>query len=118
QEPPAVSHTEAPISRPRVLIMAFQGWSDAGDATTEVLQHLGGLMDGEVLHAIGSEGYVDFQVHRPKIMIEPGGDRRLDWPDTRLIGPGPGASNVDDPSIETIRRIDGSPVSGLFLLAG
>lgn len=112
-----MTETDAPIGRPRVLIMAFQGWSDAGDATTEVLQHLGDLMGGEVLHAIGSEGYVDFQVHRPKISIDEHGDRRLDWPDTRLIGIGREGRGADEPA-ETVRRIDGSPVTDLFLLAG
>ncbi|WP_369411153.1 PAC2 family protein [Leucobacter edaphi] len=73
-------------SQPRVLIVAFQGWSDAGDATTEVLQHLGTLLGAEVLHAIGSEGYVDFQVHRPKVLFDEDGNRAIEWPDTRLYG--------------------------------
>lgn len=162
----------SPSPSPRVLIAAFQGWSDAGDATTEVLQHLGSLLDAEVLHVIGSEGYVDFQVHRPKIVLDAAGNRSLEWPDTRLYGsvrrpgrrtesdaaesdaavsdpavsdaavsdpavsdpavlgaaeePDP-ASAVDAPAVETdsvvpaaerIRRIDGSPVTDLFLLAG
>ncbi|WP_245907308.1 proteasome assembly chaperone family protein [Leucobacter massiliensis] len=115
---------------PRVLIAAFQGWSDAGDATTEVLQHLGELLDTEVLHVIGSEGYVDFQVHRPRLVIDEAGRRTLEWPDTRLYGrierPGePGAAAREDagdeaatPEPERVHRIDGSPVTELFLLAG
>jgi hypothetical protein len=107
--------------------MAFQGWSDAGDATTEVLQHLGGLIDAEVLHVIAAEGYVDFQVHRPKVIFDKDGNRVLDWPDTRLLGtvqrPGlgnnaAGTPSGDDPNAETLRRLDGSPVNDLFLLAG
>ena len=148
--------TQAP-SQPRVLIVAFQGWSDAGDATTEVLQHLGSLMDSEVLHVIGAEGYVDFQVHRPKVFFDEDGNRVLEWPDTRLYGnvkrPGaaaespaahgaardgarqPDAAPQDeaspegaaqgspdrskqDPNAELVRRIDGTPVTDLFLLAG
>jgi len=138
----------SPSPSPRVLIAAFQGWSDAGDATTEVLQHLGSLLDAEVLHVIGSEGYVDFQVHRPKIVLDAAGNRSLEWPDTRLYGsvrrpgrhtesepavvgaaadadPAPAAedSPADEadaavPAAERIRRIDGSPVTDLFLLAG
>ncbi|MBL3687160.1 PAC2 family protein [Leucobacter zeae] len=144
-----------PTPSPRVLIAAFQGWSDAGDATTEVLQHLGALLDAEVLHVIGSEGYVDFQVHRPKVVLDAAGNRSLEWPDTRLYGsvqrPGrippdamdgaadpdrAGASGTADAgadaeaaamaasvasaaaSAERIRRIDGTPVTDLFLLAG
>ena len=118
-----MSTPSAPHSR--VLIVAFQGWSDAGDATTEVLQHLAGLIDAEVLHEIGAEGYVDFQVHRPKVIFDESGTRVLEWPDTRLFGPvqRPGESSdaVVSPEPadgETVRRIDGSPVRDLFLLAG
>ena len=110
--------TEAATRYPRVLIMAFQGWSDAGDATTEVLQHLGGLIEADVVHVIGAEGYVDFQVHRPKLAFDESGNRVLDWPDTRLFGPveRPGAD--EDPTAEMVRRLDGSRVTDLFLLAG
>ncbi|RGE18076.1 PAC2 family protein [Leucobacter sp. wl10] len=114
---------------PRVLIAAFQGWSDAGDATTDVLQHLGELLDVEVLHVISSEGYVDFQVHRPRLMLEANGKRALEWPDTRLFGPvqrpgdpaepsSTGAEGAPESGAETVRRLDGSPVTDLFLLAG
>ncbi|QIM19705.1 PAC2 family protein [Leucobacter coleopterorum] len=116
--------------------MAFQGWSDAGDATTEVLQHLGGLIDAEVLHVIAAEGYVDFQVHRPKLVFDEAGNRVLDWPDTRLLGtvqrpsavlgaaaelaaePVSENNGTDESPAETVRRLDGTPVTDLFLLAG
>lgn len=103
---------------PRVLIAAFEGWSDAGAATTTVLQHLGELIDADVLHSIGADGFVDYQVHRPKISFDDDGRRVLDWPETRLYGRVERPGEPADPEEETIRRIDGSPVSDLFLLAG
>lgn len=109
-----------PTSTPeRVLIAAFEGWSDAGAATTTVLQHLGDLIDAEMLHAIGADGFVDFQVHRPKVSFDENGRRILEWPETRLYGTvhKPGKQPSDSQS-DTIRRIDGSPVTDLFLLAG
>lgn len=110
--------TEAAARFPRVLIMAFQGWSDAGDATTEVLQHLGGMIEADVVHVISAEGYVDFQVHRPKVVLDESGKRTLDWPDTRLYGPVERPGTDEDPSAEMVRRLDGSLVTDLFLLAG
>ena len=114
--------TDASPGYPRVLIAAFQGWSDAGDATSEVLQHLGALVDAEVLHVIGSEGYVDYQVHRPKISLDDAGDRVLEWPDTRLLGtvrrPGAEDDVEAESAAETVRRIDGGRVTELFLLSG
>ncbi|CAG7602641.1 proteasome assembly chaperone family protein [Leucobacter soli] len=113
-----MSETDGTVGEARVLIAAFEGWSDAGAATTTVLQHLGGLIEAEPLHAIGADGFVDFQVHRPKLSFDDSGRRVLDWPETRLYGtvrrPG---SPVPAPN-ETIHRIDGSPVEDLFLLAG
>lgn len=104
--------------QPRVLVVAFQGWSDAGDATTEVLQHLASLIGAEVLHAIGAEGYVDFQVHRPRIVFDEDGARTIEWPDTRLFGVVERPGDPEEPEGETIRRIDGSRVTDLYLLAG
>ncbi len=102
----------------RVLIAAFEGWSDAGSATTTALQHLGTLQQAELLHSIGADGFVDFQVHRPKVSFDDNGKRVLEWPETRLYGTvhRPGAE--PNPQRETIRRIDGTPVTDLFLLAG
>lgn len=100
-----------------MLIAAFEGWSDAGSATTTVIQHLGDLMHTEVLHTIGADGYVDYQVHRPRISFSNTGERELEWPETRLSGfvarPGVVAT-----SGESVRRINGAPVQDLFLLAG
>lgn len=102
----------------RVLIAAFEGWSDAGAATTTVLQHLGALTDAEVLHTIGSDGFVDFQVHRPKVSFDDHGKRVLEWPETRLYGTVHRPGRSDEPKTETIRRIDGTPVTDIFFLAG
>lgn len=107
----------------RVLIAAFEGWSDAGTATTTALQHLGTLIEAELLHAIGADGFVDFQVHRPKVSFNADGRRVLEWPETRLYGTvhRPGADlphGEGDPRSETIRRLDGTPVTDIYLLAG
>ncbi|WP_052492393.1 proteasome assembly chaperone family protein [Leucobacter komagatae] len=123
---------------PRVLIAAFQGWSDAGDATSEALQHLIGLQKAELLHIIGGESFVDLQLQRPKVFRDEQGRRAIDWPDTRLYGtvhrPGtagfgaaamtaagltpPPAADAAAEETETITRIDGSPVHDLFFMPG
>ncbi|WP_416446707.1 PAC2 family protein [Leucobacter sp. HNU] len=102
----------------RVLIAAFEGWSDAGSATTTALQHIGELIGAEVLHTIGADGFVDFQVHRPRVRFDEQGHRVLEWPETRLYGTVQRPGEPKDPAAETVRRIDGTPVTDLFLLAG
>ena len=101
----------------RVLIAAFEGWSDAGSATSTVLQHLAELLEAEPLHTIGSEGFVDFQVHRPRVSFDEQGVRVLDWPETRLYGVVHRPELAIDRS-DSVRKLDGSPVTDLFLLAG
>lgn len=101
-----------------MLIAAFEGWSDAGSATTTVLQHLGELIDAEMLHAIGADGFVDFQVHRPKVSFTAAGARVIEWPETRLYGTVERPGVPRDTEKDTVRRIDGTPVQDLFLLAG
>lgn len=102
----------------RVLIVAFEGWSDAGAATTTALQHLSDLLDAEVLHAIGADGYVDYQVHRPKVGFDAEGRRVLDWPETRLFGRVERPGEEVHAQEETIRRIDGARADDIYLLAG
>lgn len=116
-----VSMTPAAEERPRVLIVAFEGWSDAGAATTTVLQHLADLIDAEALHSIGADGFVDYQVHRPKVSFDDTGRRGLDWPETRLYGTVQRPAQPDPrsgKSKDTVRYLDGSPVDDMFLLAG
>lgn len=117
---------------PRVLIAAFQGWSDAGDATSEALQHLIGLQKAELLHIIGGESFVDLQLQRPKMFRDEDGRRAIEWPDTRLygtvhrpgvvVGRGEAGSSTAGSSTptadETITRIDGTPVHDLFFMPG
>lgn len=127
---------DSPRPTPRVLLAAFQGWGDAGEAATDTLQHLSLLLGAEPLHTIGASGFIDFQAHRPKLTRDASGARSLEWPDTRLFGPvARPASEQPDPAAtsapgtdanqsyepvqpERVSRIDGSPVTEIYLLAG
>jgi predicted ATP-grasp superfamily ATP-dependent carboligase len=67
-----------------VLIAAFEGWNDAGEAATSVVRHLAETWDAEVVAAFDPEDYYDFQVNRPRVSIEEG-RRVLSWPTTRIL---------------------------------
>lgn len=114
-----MNNSAASSTPTRVLIAAFQGWSDAGDATTEALRHLIELQGAETIHVIGGEGFVDLQLQRPKVFRNENGRRTLEWPDTRLFGtvhrPGDAEAEAER---ETITRIDGTPVHDLLFLSG
>jgi proteasome assembly chaperone (PAC2) family protein len=66
-----------------VMVAAFEGWNDAGDAASAAIEHLDRVWKGEVFAALDAEDYYDFQVNRPTIWLD-GETRRITWPTTRL----------------------------------
>ncbi|QMU69038.1 PAC2 family protein [Streptacidiphilus sp. P02-A3a] len=66
-----------------VMVAAFEGWNDAGDAASAAVEHLDEIWGGKVFAALDAEDYYDFQVNRPTVWME-GGVRRITWPTTRL----------------------------------
>lgn len=107
---------ESHIHNQRVLIAAFEGWSDAGSATSTALEHLIDLTDAHPLHVIGAEGYVDFQVNRPKMFFDEDGNKVLEWPDTKLFGSIQRPDTNAPQQLNQLRNIDGSVADDLFFL--
>ncbi|WP_299448050.1 PAC2 family protein [uncultured Phycicoccus sp.] len=70
--------------RDPVLIAAFEGWNDAGEAASAVIEHLTEIWDADVVAALDPEDYYDFQVNRPRVVAE-GGKRRISWRTTRVL---------------------------------
>jgi PAC2 family len=67
-----------------VAIAGFEGWNDAGEAASGVVNHLGIAWQATPIGAIDPEDFYDFQVNRPVIEIEGGHTQRLIWPTTRI----------------------------------
>jgi proteasome assembly chaperone (PAC2) family protein len=67
-----------------VVIAAFEGWNDAADAATGVIDHLMDVWNARVVGAVDPEDYYDFQVNRPRIGTDENGHRRITWPTTRI----------------------------------
>ena len=67
-----------------VVIAAFEGWNDAADAASGLVDHLMEQWKAEVIGAIDPEEFYDFQVNRPVISTDHNGHRRLAWPTTRI----------------------------------
>jgi predicted ATP-grasp superfamily ATP-dependent carboligase len=79
-----VDFTEVgPLTSP-VAIAGFEGWNDAGEAASGVINHLGIAWQATPIGAIDPEEYYDFQVNRPVVEIEEGRTHRLIWPTTRF----------------------------------
>jgi hypothetical protein len=67
-----------------VVIAAFEGWNDAADAATGVVDHLMHVWHARVIGALDPEDFYDFQVNRPHIGSDENGHRRIIWPTTRI----------------------------------
>jgi proteasome assembly chaperone (PAC2) family protein len=67
-----------------VLIAAFEGWNDAGEAASGAIAHLRDVWDAQPFVDLDSEEYYDYQVNRPHIGTGDDGRRQLTWPSTRL----------------------------------
>jgi proteasome assembly chaperone (PAC2) family protein len=68
-----------------VLIAAFEGWNDAGEASSGVIAHLESAWKAEPLAQLDPDDYYDFQVTRPLVEMGEGLTRSIIWPTTRLL---------------------------------
>lgn len=67
-----------------VMVAAFMGWNDAGDAASAAIEHLEQVWSAEVVGQMDPEDFYDFQVNRPVVYLDDDGTRRLQWPSTRI----------------------------------
>ncbi|MEM7143028.1 MAG: PAC2 family protein [Actinomycetota bacterium] len=69
-----------PELRSPVLITAFEGWNDAGDAASIAAGHLADRWDGTDLAEIDAEFFYDFSTTRPLVQLDEDRRRSLTWP--------------------------------------
>jgi proteasome assembly chaperone (PAC2) family protein len=75
---------EVPDLESPVLIAAFEGWNDAADAASAVVDHLIRVWDARVVAAIDPEDFYDFQMNRPVVGTNEAGMRKITWPSTQI----------------------------------
>ncbi|MCP3939605.1 MAG: PAC2 family protein [Actinomycetia bacterium] len=76
---------EAPSLRRPILLVAFEGWFDAGDSATSAVRWLADRYDASTVANIDPEEFFDFQETRPEVGIGPDGRTRVEWPDNRIL---------------------------------
>ena len=78
-----------------VVVVAFGGWNDAGNAATGVVDHLTEAYDAELAFALDPDDFYDFQVNRPMVSLTEDDERVLTWPTTEIrIGQLAGARDL------------------------
>ena len=84
-----------PPLRDPVMVAAFEGWNDAGEAASGAVAHLERVWGAAPLAALDPEDYHDFQVSRPQVSLDAEGNRRITWPTTRLTWATPAGAERD-----------------------
>jgi proteasome assembly chaperone (PAC2) family protein len=67
--------------REPILILAYAGWNDGGEAATTALAHLLQTFSAQKLATLDMEEFVDFTVVRPHVQPKDGHRREIRWPD-------------------------------------
>jgi hypothetical protein len=74
-----------PTLRDPIALLAFSGWGDAGDASSDAVRYLVAEFEGETIGRFDSDPFFDFQVNRPVVSLDDSGVRSITWPTTELL---------------------------------
>jgi outer membrane murein-binding lipoprotein Lpp len=102
----------------RLLVVAFEGWNDAGEAASSAVRVLQELLELVPLHVFDSETFYDYQYVRPTIGFNDEGSRVLRWPTSTVFAPMvPGSTPIplaDDAEL----HVTGNNAGNIYLLQG
>ncbi len=77
------------------MIIALEGWNDAGEAASTALRYIQKQIHAELLAELDCEEYFDFTVRRPHVTVDGGVVRDLEWPTTEFFyGPSDAKSDI------------------------
>src|SRR5216117_1368399 len=75
-----VTFLERPQLSSPPLICAFRGWNDGGEAASIAARYLVEQWKARLIATLDPEEFYDFQVSRPRVRLENGVSRVIDWP--------------------------------------
>jgi proteasome assembly chaperone (PAC2) family protein len=85
-------HTDPPALRQPVLLVALDGFVDAGAVASTAGMFLRHRWKSEVVATFDRDEFIDYRARRPTAVVDSGEVRRLEWPDIELC-----AASVDGP---------------------
>lgn len=106
------------VFRGRLLVVAFEGWNDAGDAASSAVRTLQEQLEVIPLISVDSETYYDFQFNRPTIGFDDDGLRTLSWPTSTLYSPLVPGHTLPEPVDEPMLNVTGTNTANIYLLQG
>jgi proteasome assembly chaperone (PAC2) family protein len=84
-----------PVLRSPALIVAWEGWNDAGDAASTAAGHLRDRLAGTPFAKLDPEPFYDFTSTRPNVVLGEDGERRILWPENSFAAVSPEVGDRD-----------------------
>ena len=75
-----------PELRSPIMILAFSGWNDAGEAASAAVEHLASIWPVQAIGEFDTEEFYDYQNNRPIVSVDESFNRSLTWPTTTVRG--------------------------------
>jgi proteasome assembly chaperone (PAC2) family protein len=86
--------SDRPELKAPVLVCAFKGWNDAGEAASAAVGFIHGHFESEHVARIDPEEFYDFTAVRPTVRMSEGMTREIDWPENQIaVAAVPGAES-------------------------
>ena len=96
--------TAQPTLHEPVLVAAFEGWNDAGEAATFAARFLAERWNAEPFATIDPEEFFDFTSTRPHVQLDDEGQREIVWPSTTFS-----SASVPDADLDVIFVVGSEP---------
>jgi predicted ATP-grasp superfamily ATP-dependent carboligase len=96
--------TAQPTLHQPVLVAAFEGWNDAGEAATFAARFLAERWDAEPFATIDPEEFFDFTATRPHVQLDDDSLREIVWPTTTMS-----FASVPDAELDVIFVVGSEP---------
>jgi proteasome assembly chaperone (PAC2) family protein len=96
--------TARPTLHQPVLVAAFEGWNDGGDAATFAARFLAERWDAEPFATIDPEEFFDFTSTRPHVQLDDDGLREIVWPTTTFS-----SASIPDADLDVIFVVGSEP---------
>src|SRR5437763_261595 len=79
-----IEWSERPALKSPLVVCAFKGWNDAGEAATAALAFLIDSFDATEVGGIDPEEFYDFTAVRPTVRLSEGRTRVIEWPENSI----------------------------------
>ncbi len=80
-----VRWTARPELHESMVIAAFEGWNDAGDAASTAARYMIERWEATLVATVDPEEFYDFTATRPQVRLDDDGHRQIDWPSTEIF---------------------------------